>query len=89
MIEQAQTFWDSITLWLDGKKTFLCGLALGLSLIGVAACWWFKLIQQEQAVQLITFFVGVFGGGGIVFQRQATAKVAQMVKDSTNIVDDT
>lgn len=78
-IDQVQNLWTSVTTWLDGKKTILCGLGFMLSLLIVAFCFWLKLITVDQAVQLLVVFGGLFGGGGTIFQRQATAKLQNQI----------
>ncbi len=78
-LDQAQNLWTSITTWLDGKKTVLCGLGFMLSLLIVGFCLWIKLVTMDQAVQLVILFGGIFGGGGTIFQRQATAKLQNQI----------
>jgi hypothetical protein len=81
-IDQVQSLWISITTWLEGKKTVLCGVGFMLSLVATATCYWLKLVTLEQAVQLLVLFSGVFGGGSTIFQRQATAKLQRQIDQS-------
>jgi hypothetical protein len=50
-----------------------------LSLFVIAFCLYVKLITMEQAIQLVILFGGIFGGGGTIFQRQATAKIQNQI----------
>ena len=59
---------------MDGKKTYLCALGFGLSMVGVAACYYVGLIDIKQAATLLTFFGGVFGGGGLAALRAGVGK---------------
>lgn len=76
-----------IMQWLDGKKTYLSGAGMTAGMLSTAVCFYLGLIDRDAALVMLTTFAGIFGGAGVISQRQATAKIEAAINKPVTHLD--